>query len=63
MKATVIREMKANDIRLEINSLERELMHLRMANKLGTAENPVSIREKRRSIARMKTILNEVEQK
>lgn len=63
MNAEQIRDMKVEDIRSDLSSLERELLHLRMANRLGTAENPLAIRHKRRTIARMKTILNEFERK
>ena len=63
MKAEQIRTMKVEDIRSDIDSLEQELMHLRMSNKLGTVENPLSIRDKKRTVARMKTILTEIERK
>jgi len=63
MKAEQIRDMKVEDIRSDLSSLERELLHLRMANRLGTTENPLAIRHTRRTIARMKTILNEFERK
>jgi len=63
MKAEKIREMKVEDIRSDMDALEREVMHLRMENRIGTAENPLQIRQKRRTIARMKTILIELEQK
>ncbi len=63
MKAEKVREMKAEDILDDINTLEKELMHLRMENRIGTAENPLEIRHKRRTIARMKTILGELERK
>ena len=59
--------MKANDIRdLTIEELEQrtddichELLNLRMRKGAGQIENPLKIRELRREIARLKTILNE----
>jgi len=61
MKAEQIRDMKVEDIRADIDNLEQELMHLRMSNKLGTVDNPLAIREKKRTVARMKTILKQIE--
>ncbi len=61
MKAEKIREMKLEDIHSDIDSLEREVMHLRMENRIGTADNPLQIRHKRRTIARMKTILGQIQ--
>ena len=59
MKVEQIREMKVEDIHKEIDGLQKELMHLRMGNKIGTVDNPLEIRHKRKTIARMKTILTE----
>ena len=59
MKVEQIREMSDEEIVQEIDSLQKELMKLRMGNKIGTVDNPLEIRTKRRAISRMKTILVE----
>ena len=59
MDVKQIREMSAEQIGQEIDGLQKEVMKLRMGNKIGTVDNPVEIREKKRTIARMKTILTE----
>ena len=59
MKLEQIREMKADELRQEIDSAQKELMNMRMSNRIGTLENPIEIRQQRRTIARMKTILHQ----
>lgn len=59
MKVDEIREMNDQEITESIDKLEKELMHLRLGNAIGTAENPTQIRYKRRDIARLKTVLNQ----
>ena len=39
MKIEQIREMKIEDITNEVNALQKELMNLRMGNKIGTVDN------------------------
>jgi len=63
MKIHEIREMDDAAIREGIEEREKEMMHLRMGNAIGTVENPLQIRFKRRDIARMKTVLTERERK
>jgi large subunit ribosomal protein L29 len=59
MKAAEIRETAKEAVLQEIDRLEKELMHLRFKNKMGTLENPMEIRKTRRTVGRMKTILRE----
>ncbi len=63
MKIEQIREMSSEDLIKEIDSIQKEVMNLRMGNKIGTVDNPLEIRHKRRTIARMKTVLTENNQK
>lgn len=56
MKIKEIREMTNEAIVEHIANIEKELMHLRLGNAIGTVESPIQIRQKRRDIARMKTI-------
>jgi large subunit ribosomal protein L29 len=55
MKVEEIRELNDQEITESIDKLEKELMHLRMGNAIGTVGNPTQIRYKRRDIARLKT--------
>ncbi|CAM2066183.1 50S ribosomal protein L29 [Sulfidibacter corallicola] len=59
MKAQEIREMTDDAIVAAIADHEKQLMHLKMGNAIGTVESPIEIRQKRRTIARMKTILDQ----
>ena len=61
MNVKEIREMEDQSIREEITRLTKDVMGLRMANAIGTEENPVQIRFKRRDIARLNTVLRERE--
>lgn len=56
MKVKEIREMTDEAIAEHITNTEKELMHLRLGNAIGTVESPIQIRQKRRDIARMKTV-------
>ena len=56
MKVKEIREMTDEAIAEHIANTEKELMHLRLGNAIGTVESPIQIRQKRRDIARMKTV-------
>ena len=59
MKIDDIREMDNEALLVEIDSLEKDIMHLHMSNTIGTSENPVEIRSKKRDVARMKTVIRE----
>lgn len=57
--AKEIRDMNSKDILNEITSLKRELFDLRFQQATGQLANPNRISNLKRTIARMKTILNE----
>lgn len=57
--AKEIRDMNSKDILNEITSLKRELFDLRFQQATGQLTNPNRISNLKRTIARMKTILNE----
>lgn len=63
MEIHKIRELDDTTIQNEVTSLQKELMNLRLGNAIGTIENPIRIRHKRRDLARMKTVLRERELK
>ena len=61
MKANEIRNLTTTEIEAKINELKDELFNLRFQLATGQLENTSRIREARKSIARMKTIINERE--
>ena len=59
LKAEKIRDMNEEEILGKIKELTEEIFNLRFRNSMRQLQNPVSIREKRRDIARLRTILTE----
>jgi len=59
LKAEKIRDMNEEEILVKIKELTEELFNLRFRNSMRQLQNPVSIREKRRDVARLRTILTE----
>jgi len=59
LKAEKIRDMNEDEIVHKITELTEELFNLRFRNSMRQLQNPVSIREKRRDIARLQTLLTE----
>ena len=63
MKVNEIREMSAEEQSLKIASLKEELFNLRFQHATGQLENPMRIKEVKKTIARIKTIQREQELK
>ena len=61
MKAKELREKTPQDLVLQLNDLKTELFRLRFQLATGQLENPMRIREVKKSIAQIKTILREEE--
>ena len=59
LKAEKIRDLNEEEILAKINDLTEEIFNLRFRNSMRQLQNPLSIREKRRDIARLRTILTE----
>ncbi len=59
MKSDTIREMTVEEMRHKISDKNEELLNLRFQNTIGQVENPQRIKTVRRTIARIKTILNQ----
>ena len=60
MKASKYFEMNDQELNDQLKELKGELFSLRFQMATGQLQNPVSIRETRRNIARVKTILREM---
>ena len=66
MKAREFKELRANDpqdLKVKLGDLKAELFNLRFQLATGQLENPMRIREVKKSIAQIKTILREEELK
>ncbi|ASS89819.1 MAG: 50S ribosomal protein L29 [Bacillaceae bacterium] len=61
MKAKEIRDLTTAEIEQKVKSLKEELFNLRFQLATGQLENTARIREVRKTIARMKTIIRERE--
>ena len=66
MKARELKELKSSnpqDLTIKLGDLKAELFNLRFQLATGQLENPMRIREVKKSIAQIKTILREEELK
>ncbi len=63
MKAKEIRELRTEELQEKLNGFKDELFNLRFQLATGQLENPMRIREVRKSIAQVKTIIREKELK
>ncbi|MFC4411870.1 50S ribosomal protein L29 [Chungangia koreensis] len=61
MKAKELRDLTTAEIEQNVKSLKEELFNLRFQLATGQLENTARIREVRKSIARMKTVIRERE--
>ena len=61
MKIESIREMTPAEHSSELLKLKNELFNLRFQHVTGQLENPVKMREVRKDIARVKTVIREKE--
>ena len=56
-----IREMTPEEVVQQLADLKEELFNLRFRNSTRQLDNPLKIRETRRDVARLKTVLKEHE--
>ena len=64
MKARELKELitsNSQDLKVKLNDLKAELFNLRFQLATGQLENPMRIREVKKSIAQIKTIIREEE--
>ena len=60
MKAEKLREMNADELRGKERELQEQLFRLRFQKSLGQLDNALKIRETRRDIARVKTVIKQL---
>ena len=61
MKISKIREMSSPDLEKELGELKSELFKLRFSLKTNGLDNPMKIKEVRKDIARINTVLRQRE--
>lgn len=61
MKAREIRDLSSDELNLRLGSLKEELFNLRFQVATGQLDNPMRVREVRKDIARVKTVLRQRE--
>ncbi|MBU0566787.1 50S ribosomal protein L29 [bacterium] len=61
MKILEMRELSSDEIRDRREELLRELINLRAQQRMGQLESPIRLRDVRRRIARLLTVLREKE--
>ena len=63
MKINKIREMSSEELEKELGELKKELFKLRFSLATNGLDNPLKIKEVKKDIAKIKTILRERELK
>ena len=63
MKVSEIREMNLEEMQRQVSELKEELFNLKFQHEIGQLENPQKMNQTRKDIARLKTIMREVEMK
>ena len=61
MELKKMREMSEAELNAELIKMKKDLFNLRFQHVTGQLENPVKMRETKRDIARVKTIIREKE--
>lgn len=59
MKASEIRELSPEEMERKGNDFKEELFNLRFQHEIGQLENPNKVKQTKRDIARIKTVMNE----
>ena len=61
MKASEIRSMSAEQLNEKLVGLKKDLFYLRMQHATNQLDNPIKIRDTKHDIARVKTMLRELQ--
>ena len=59
MKPSKVREMGTEELETKVLELQEQLFRLRVQQSIGQLDNAIKLRETRRDIARVKTVLRE----
>jgi large subunit ribosomal protein L29 len=63
MKVNEIRELTYEELGAKLNDLKAELFNLRFQHATSQLDNPMKLAEVKKSIARVKTVMRELELK
>ena len=63
MKAAEVRAMNTADLEKKLSELKAELFNLRFQHAINQLDNPIRLNEVKKDIARVKTVLRELELK
>jgi large subunit ribosomal protein L29 len=61
VKTSAVRDQDIEEIRARVQQLREDLFNLRFRNSMKQLDNPLKIRESRREMARLLTVLRERE--
>jgi len=61
LKASAMRDMTVDEIQVRVAELREEMFNLRFRNTMRQLDNPLKIRETRREMARLLTVMREKE--
>ena len=59
MKLEKVREMTDTELNAELKKMKNELFNLRFQHVTGQLENPIKMRDVKKDIARVKTVIRE----
>ena len=59
MTINEIRELSVEELEVKVNELKQELFNLKFQKTLGQLQNTAKIRDVKRTIARLKTVVTE----
>jgi len=59
MKASKVREMGQDELHAKERELQEQLFRLRVQKSIGQLDNAIKLREVRRDIARVKTVIKQ----
>ena len=60
MKVSEIRELSLEEMQTKVNDLREEMFNLRFQHGTGQLENTTKLKQTKKDIARLKTIIKEV---
>ena len=60
MKTSEIKDLNLDEMHQRVSDLKEELFNLRFQHEIGQLENPQKMKQTKRDIARLKTIMREV---
>ena len=61
MKANEVRKMSGAELETKLMDLKKDLFNLRLQHATNQLDNPLKIKETKRDIARVKTVLRELQ--